>query len=1145
MEAEYPTSKQRPSKEFDAVEPRGKAGVFKKVAQHGNPGKVEADSVETMSMNSCSSTAGCDEDNQEQNHGFCGRIGSDVVSVSSSHTGRSVRWHAVRNRLYDRHNQELQLSAAYSRFINRRTGPQQQPHQHEIVIITGPPGTGKSSLARIIESEPGVGIRPAWLYGKCEKQFQEREPFGPIVQALTQWLAKIIHGRNNHDIDATATIYRIEQAFLILKENQLSVVALLDLVPAFLKVLRDSKFVHPDDEDQKGHRTTLRRACTTNGASPGAAALSQFLKAFCSTKNPIVLLLDDWQWLDSGSLHIIQTIATMNDLEGLMIIGTCRGDEMSLTDELCVVLRDLEEENVCITEIQVGNLPERVVEQIIQELLNIADNEDISPLAAVTYRATNGNPFLVIQFLRAIAYHGALYFSQMTGGWQWDESFIDNNLSCFDSSAMVEATLRFLVQDSESTKELLKVASCLGTEFDFELLEAASGLRHALLSDGIDMLASRGLFEDAQTSNTYTIRWSHDCFLHAAASLVPEHEKYMFRVEVASRILDCDDLLDKHTFLVATMLYEGAERFLGTKELRLSASALFNLAGNKTARLSSFHEAACYFRKGIDLLPSECWNNDDTYALCIHLYNSCAEMECCLGNHGRVDQVVKVVQMNARSLHDTLQSYETEIYSLCARGDTENAVDVAFRVLEELGAPVPGTVPILRIVRDLWVTRRLLRSWTVDDILKLRPLRQWKKLAAMRIVAMVLPTIMRCKPNHLIFLICRWVRVTLRHGLCPLDALAFGTLGMVLCYPLGSIQEGLRYDEIGYRIFRKFNSPSDLLCRMYVLRYGYVGPWTMSVRECVPRLLIGAQSGLQTGDFEIAFVGMFDYSIDGMLTGFNLNQHCTKMMQIKDQFASLGQQTCMVQLQSVIQLANNLIGNVSDFQVLVGSDFDAHHTIQNAIATENHSQVAFVRLCQLFLAFFVGDYRQALSLGRTLQNSQTPFFSGFVVQYLTFLVGFSEVIASKSSRKIQSILSEKKAIKHLKRLTKRAPDDWIGRSDMITAEALAACGRQEKALRHWRRAISSANEKGFTHEEALSLERTGIALMEWNRPVEAWNYFQHSRKAYAKWGVAEGILRNCKRYMFDSSELALNHHLSTSSTERQSKLRNTGFGDEF
>lgn len=1110
-------AKHAPLEEHEKVEQDGNVILMEKQPQHGGTVASQGDTETTFMYTNTSSLANeCDKDQQRLCEESRQPSDSDNASSASSYTCRSIRWSCVENKLFDRHNQSQQLLSAYRRLVNRSDRPHQMQRQ-EIVLITGPSGTGKSSLARSIEPQTRREGRPAWLFGKCEKQFQEREPFAPIVQAFTHWLETVVDDRNIHeDGDAAWTIRRIELAFLTLQDDQLRLVALFDIVPAFFKLLSYSRFVPTDDEDPEG--CMIGRARNTNGASPGAAALCQFLKAFCSKEHPMVLLLDDWQWLDSGSLHIISQLASMKDLEGLMLIGTCRGDEMTVTDDLCVMLRGLEENNVIVTDIQVGNLPQSAVQELIHELLDVGDDQDFARLAATTYRATNGNPFLVVQFLRAIAYHGVLYYTAESCVWQWDESFIETNLSYFDSSEMIETTLRFLVQNSDSVKEVLKVSSCLGTEFDFELLEAASGLQHAVLSDAIEMLASRGLFDEEQSTLGSTIRWSHDRFLHAAASLVPEHEKDAFSVNIASRLLVYDDLLDKHTFLVAALLYIGAETFLETKEHRLSAAALFNLAGNKTARLSSFAEAASYFRKGIGLLPSECWQNNDAYALCLHLYNSCAEMECCLGNHAQVDQVANVIQMNARCLRDKLQSYETAIYSLCARNDHDNALDVAFSIMEELGEPIPKTVSIFRVLRTLLTVKLQLRRWAVDDILNLRPLRHWKKLAAMRIIHIILPTIMRCKPDHLVVIIAKYIDVTLKDGISPLAALAFAALGMVMCYPLGMVQDGLRYEEIGYRVFQKFNCPSDLLCRIYVLRYGYVGPWRMSVKECIPRLLIGAQKGLQTGDFEIAFAGMFDYSVNGLFTGFSLESHCTKMIQIKDQFASLGQRACMYQFLSIIQLAKNLVGNASDVRVLVGPDFDVENVIQNAIASGNQSIRAYALVCQMFLAIFLGDYHRAISIGRMLQRSQTPFFTAFVVQYLTFLSGLSEVIEARISRKRSGIKAGRRAIKRIQQMTKRAPEEWVGRIAMITAEICAVRGERDEALRHWRCAISCANKNGFVHEEALSVERAGLAFMEWKRPLEAWNYCQEAQMMYTKWGFAEETLWNCKRYLFGDND---------------------------
>ena len=57
------------------------------------------------------------------------------------------------------------------------------------------------------------------------------------------------------------------------------------------------------------------------------------------------LFIDDLQWADAHSLKLMEDIILRQELaERLLIVGACRGNEVSLGDELSVVLRRLEDE---------------------------------------------------------------------------------------------------------------------------------------------------------------------------------------------------------------------------------------------------------------------------------------------------------------------------------------------------------------------------------------------------------------------------------------------------------------------------------------------------------------------------------------------------------------------------------------------------------------------------------------------------------------------------------------------------------------------------------------------------------------------------------------------------------------------------------
>ena len=48
---------------------------------------------------------------------------------------------------------------------------------------------------------------------------------------------------------------------------------------------------------------------------------------------------------------------------GFLLLGTCRGNEVSINDTVAVVLGGLEDKGVCITDIQVGNLSLEMLSQ--------------------------------------------------------------------------------------------------------------------------------------------------------------------------------------------------------------------------------------------------------------------------------------------------------------------------------------------------------------------------------------------------------------------------------------------------------------------------------------------------------------------------------------------------------------------------------------------------------------------------------------------------------------------------------------------------------------------------------------------------------------------------------------------------------------
>jgi histidine kinase len=56
-----------------------------------------------------------------------------------------------------------------------------------------------------------------------------------------------------------------------------------------------------------------------------------------------VLFLDDLQWANKESIDLLAAVLTDVSIEGFMVVGACRGNEVAIHDGLSIMLRRLED----------------------------------------------------------------------------------------------------------------------------------------------------------------------------------------------------------------------------------------------------------------------------------------------------------------------------------------------------------------------------------------------------------------------------------------------------------------------------------------------------------------------------------------------------------------------------------------------------------------------------------------------------------------------------------------------------------------------------------------------------------------------------------------------------------------------------------
>jgi predicted ATPase len=126
-----------------------------------------------------------------------------------------------------------------------------------------------------------------------------------------------------------------------------------------------------------------------------------FVGAIARREHPLVIFLDDLQWVDSATLNLFQPLLTSPDIQHLFLIGAHRDSEVESAHPLMQALGALEGEGVRLHQMSLRPLGLADLMLLIRDTLH-CDLSEVEPLARLVSQKTGGNPFFVIQFFKAL-----------------------------------------------------------------------------------------------------------------------------------------------------------------------------------------------------------------------------------------------------------------------------------------------------------------------------------------------------------------------------------------------------------------------------------------------------------------------------------------------------------------------------------------------------------------------------------------------------------------------------------------------------------------------------------------------------------------------------------------------------------------------
>ena len=999
----------------------------------------------------------------------------------------------IPEKLYGREVEVEALLAAFERV---------QQGGSELMLVAGFSGIGKTAVVNEVH-KPIARQRGYFIKGKFD-QFQRNIPFSAFVQAFRDLMAQLLT-----ESDIQIELWKTKILAALGENSQV----IIEVVPELERIIGKQPAVPELPGSAVQNRFNL--------------LFQKFIQVFTTQEHPLVMFLDDLQWADSASLKLMQLLMNEAESHYLFVIGAYRDNEVSAAHPLIMTLEEMRQAKVTINAIALSPLTPVQLNQLVAETLKYSLPQAL-PLTNLLHRKTQGNPFFSSQFLKALHDDKLITFDSRAGQWHCDLDQIQM-LSLTDD--VVELVARQLQKLPQNAQEALKLAACIGNQFNLETLavvyekslqETAADLWQAL-KEGLILPNSEAykFFQNEPLVNeqgseqiTVVYRFLHDRVQQAAYSLIPANQKQSTHLKIGQLLLGKtpDTQREDNLFEIVNQLNMGIELLTHAGEFRDELAQLNLMAGRK-AKASAAHKAASdYFMTGINLLRTDCWQSQ--YELALTLHESAAEAACLNGAFDLMNQLADVVMQQAKSLLDCAGIYDIKIQSASSQNNLLEAIAIARQAMANFGVVLLDEPTDSDIQQALQETAALVAGRAIADLINLPVMSAEDKLAVMRIMSSVTPSVFIAAPNLFPLLILSQVRTSLEYGNAPFSAFGYACYGILLNGILQEVDTADQFGKLALSLATKFDNKDIQLRSLFVVG-AFIIHWKSHLHKAAQLLREGYQTALDMGN--VVYVGYCakDTSQYFYFVGQELPTLEPEMRGYCHVLENLRQITngnyCRIAWQAVL----NLTGKSENPCILSGEAFNEAELLSLLLAANDFTGLHYFYLHKLILCYVFGDIAQAIATAAKARQYLAGVTGFAVVPVFHFYDSLTALATYATATPVEQELLLQRVAENQDRMqawASHAPMNYAHKFELVAAERCRVLGQTAEALDHYDRAITRARANEFIQEEALANELAANFYLEWDKEAIAQTYLTNAYYGYVRWGANAKVEHLEQRY---------------------------------
>ena len=965
-------------------------------------------------------------------------------------------------KLYGRETEISQIVQAYKKACEADT---------VLVLLEGEAGVGKSSLVKLVLKQ--TLSKDALRVTAKFDQFKHNPPFEQLVNAMRVLVKTVLAEK-----EAIVQLWR-DRIIDALAENAQIIV---ELIPELVFIIGPQAKV----QALPALETKARLSLTIN----------QFIQVFCRPEQPLCIFLDDLQWADHATLQWLETV--FFNVSYLLLIATCRKNDASVQHDLHALLNTLQSQGVTTHSIALNPLTKSDIREMLCDAMFL-ELKRCDDLLAAVFKKTRGNPFYFSQYLRQLQDEGVLWFDPAVNGWQYNIE----KIPALDVSENVAEYLSNRISSlPESVQEVLKIAVCVGNQFNSDLIQQVSKSSEDVLpfleiAETEGWIAKQSSIEESGQSQCYM--FAHDRIQQTVWELFSLPQLQKIHLRIGCYMLEQSEHHDDHYLLQTVDHLNIAHSLMTDKKQRLQLASSNFKAGIVSKTTGDFELALSYIEKAMVLFRADL-GNEGLFATIIR---ERAECEHLCGH----DEQAKEFYAQAIAITDSVMEkayiYELMIQFYSDLALFDEAYSISRTVMQMFEINLPAQFNPLAFMADYGKLSLTLRQHSIDELLDLPQAKDPRMNIIIRILSATLKVAYQIKPELCVAISTKLLRLCLAHGNTREAVVGYMVFGVIFQGAVkGNHLLGYKYGQLSLALLDKYDNARQRSEVNFVYAY-FANSWLYPASDSEQYWHTAYKKGLETGDKFHTSCACCGIIQSLFMRGVPLDTVASEAQHFLSTVERMGSHEQAGAIKTVIQAIHNLIGLTEGPTSFSDASFNEGDFVKSLSSYGSRHFAHYYFINKMQCLFLQGQYSQALALSQQSAGYLKDSLGMLHAVEHHFYTALTLAKLHPQANKIQRYAWLRKiqgTEQQLIAWSEQCAENFLARRYLVSGEIYRLKGEYFNALKFYENANLVAEQYEQVHFQAMAKELAAELYQSLGQQRTAIFYQNEARVHYQHWG---------------------------------------------